>query len=368
MDMKGRGTIALTGRVEPSDIENVPSHTTLDFGAVESVGFAALRAILAKQKDGHDFDVVNANTDVYLMFDSTGANRFIHVSRKPREIDLSGFHIAGDGNMGDCYFDDQGDCMVKLYSDPRTLAMARREKIGAYTAFLSGIPTPLVGEEITSAGRHGVIFERARNKRSLSRIIADEPERLEECARLLADMALELHSTPCAKGLVGSTSDRMMGYVKASTFLTKQQMDKAVGIIENAPMVDTCLHGDLHLGNVIVSDNGPQFIDMSAFSFGAPGFDLGWSYVICSLCPDQGAFGAKRSEGMFHIDASTMHQFWRLFERFYFGAETDEQVAEVEHDLVPYALVKVVAVCKALDPDHPLFRPIFDRLLTRLGV
>lgn len=361
-------TIALSGRLTPADIEDLPFHVTLDFDDVESVSYAALRALLARRKAGDDSDIVNANDDVYLAFDSTEANRFIHVSLKPHEFDLGGFHIAGDGNMGDCYFDDEGDTMVKLYSDPKTLSMARLEKTGAYTAFLSGISTPLVGEEITSRGKHGVIFERARNKKSITRLIADDPDNIEEYATTFADMFLKLHATPCAKDLTEPIEVKLRLMVDQAEFLTEQQHEYADAILDGIDPKDTCLHGDPHLGNMIIGDNGPQFIDLGSFSYGNPRFDLSMTYLECSLLCDIGEISEEMVMRNFHITPATLKRFWKLFAKHYFDAQTPAQVEEVEDMLAPLAWVMTARVLSALGADHPHFRPIFDTLSARLGV
>lgn len=356
MYLTTREAIALPARLSIEDIADLPAHSTLDFDAVGSVGFATLRALLARQKAGDDFDVINASTDVYLMFDSTGANRFVHVARKPRELDLSSFHIAGDGNMGDCYFDDQGDCMVKLYSDPKLLAMARLEKIGAYAAFVSGIPTPLVGEEITSSGRRGVIFERARNKKSIARLIADDPDNIERYVEIFADMAKRLHATPCAKGLAPAAAEIRRRRILDADFISEDKRERALAFVDAVPPADTCVHGDLHIGNLVVGDAGPQFIDMGGFSYGNPNFDLGWTYLISSLLHELGGGASATALAGFHLSAETTREVWRLFEKHYYGAETPEQIQEVEDELMPFAIIKLFGMVNMLGRDNPSLR------------
>ena len=360
--------IALSGALSPEDVVDLPANVQLDFEKVESVSFAALRALLARRERGMANAIVNASDDVYLMFVSTGADRFIRISRAPRDIDLSSYHVAGEGGMGNCYFDDQGDCMVKLYQDPALLILAQMEKRGAYAAFVSGVPTPLVGEEIRAGDKHGIIFERARNKKSIARLIADDPDNIERYATIFADMFLKLHATPCAKDLVDPVAERLKATVDQIDFLTEEQHRQADAILDAIEPRDTCLHGDPHVGNMIVGDNGPQFIDLGSFSYGNPLFDLSMTYMECSLLCDVGDVSEEMISRNFHITPATLKRFWKLFAKRYFDAQTPARVEEVENMLAPLSWVMSARILAALGTDHPHFRPIFDKLSERLGM
>lgn len=333
--------VSLEGSLAPKDFDGLPPRATLDFSRVESVSFSALRALLALQQVEHGIDIVNASDDVYLLFDSTGVRTRIPVGRAPHEFDLGGFHVAGDGNLGECYFDDSGDRMVKLYTDPYLLAIARREKLGAYAAFVSGVPTPFVGDEVTVGDRRGVVFERARNKRSISRLIADEPERIEEHVKTFADVCLQLHATPCAKDLAPSKKDVVRGEVLASPVLSPDERERVVRFLGTVEDADTCLHGDLQIGNVIVSDVGPQLIDMGDFSYGNPLFDLGMTYFVLDV-GTRTPMGAQATMKDYHITVETAREAWKIFARDYFGADTPGKLEEVQEMLMPFVGFRMV--------------------------
>lgn len=358
--------VSPSGKLTPEDIAALPAHVVFNFEHVESVSFAALRAILARQNNGEHIEIVNASDSVYLMFVSTGADRFIRISRAPREMDLSSYHRTGEGGMGDCYFDNDGESMVKLYQDPSLLILAQMEKRGAYAAFISGIPTPLVGEEVKIGDKHGIIFELAKNKKSIARLIADDPDNIEKYAKVFADMFLKLHATPCAKDMVDPIAGRLRFTVDQTELLTEEQHKLADDILDGIEPKDTCLHGDPHLGNMIIGDNGPQFIDMGSFSYGNPLFDLSMTYVECSLLCDLGEISEEMIMRDFHITPATLKRFWKLFVKHYFDAQTPAQVEEVETMLTPLGWVMTTRILAALGPDDPRFRPIFDTLWARL--
>lgn len=367
MNLPTMKTVPLHGRVTPEDVATVPARVTLDFAQVESVSFAAIRALLAHREQGELGEIINASEDVYLMFASTGADRLVRISIAPREIDLSSYHVAGEGGMGDCYFDAEGDNMVKLYQDPSLLMLARAEKRGAYAAFVSGVPTPLVGEEIKAGDKYGIVFERSKNKKSIARLVADNPEDIEKYATVFAEMFKKLHATPCAKGLADPVDRKFRFMVDQAEFLSAEQHRRADSILDGIEPRDTCLHGDPHLGNAIIGDNGPQFIDLGSFSYGNPIFDLSMTYIECSLLCDLGEVSDEMIMRNFHVTPATLKRFWKLYAKHYFDAQTPEQITEVENTLAPMSWVAVAVICSALGSDHPHFRPIFDTLTERLG-
>ena len=77
--MAEKKTIALSGMVTPEDVDGLPTCATLDFKDVTSVSFAGLRALLKLQEAEEGIDIVSASNEVYLLFDSTGARRFIPI-------------------------------------------------------------------------------------------------------------------------------------------------------------------------------------------------------------------------------------------------------------------------------------------------
>lgn len=243
--MAEKKTIALSGMVTPEDVDGLPTCATLDFKDVTSVSFAGLRALLKLQEAEEGIDIVSASNEVYLLFDSTGARRFIPIMMQPREFDLSSYHVAGDSNQGDCYFDNDGDSMVKVYKTSVLLASARREQRGAYAAFVSGVPTPLVGGEVSADGRPGILFELARNKKSFTRMIADDPDNIEEYVATFSKLARELHETPCETSLVAPTSAALRMQAEKCPFLSDERRERLLGFIDGVEPSTACNHGDL---------------------------------------------------------------------------------------------------------------------------
>lgn len=358
--MDEKKTIRLSGDLEPSGIADLPEHAVLDFSEVTSVSFAATRALIALREKARDIEIVNAPDEVCLFFESSGVDRLIPVGRRPVEVDLSSWRTAGDANQGDCYFDETGDRMVKLFRDRVLFASARKEAQGAFVAFVSGIPTPLVGGEVSYGGRVGIMYECARNKRSVSRLIADDPDRIDEYMTIFSDMCKRLHQTPCDTALADSVSEGCLDRIAQASYLSDEQRRRLVKVIEDTEPATTCVHGDLHVGNLVICDAGPQFIDMGEFGYGNPLFDLGTAYFTAVASR---RLSSSIVETNFHFSVETMEQVWRLFLKHYFGAETDAQREEAERLVIPYAMLRSVTLCNITEKLAP---PIFKGYMRQM--
>lgn len=359
--MDERRTVALAGHVDAARLKGLTGCIDLDFSQVDGIDFAALRELLALREHGVGVEVVNASDDAFLTFESTGVSRFVRVYRRPRELDLSEWRKTGEGAMGDCLFSPDGDRMVKLYANPSDFESARLECVGARAAFANGVPTPLVGEEITSGGRAGIVFELARNKRSFARLVADDPANIECYAKDFSDLCLKLHATPCDRRTAPSMAERMVELISSSGEFTAEEARRAIAFVESVPETGTCLQGDLHLGNAIVCDAGPQFIDMGEFSYGNPLFDLAMTYFVGSI----GTYEPHMTEGLYHITPETMRTFWSLFERFYFGAETPGERAEVEERLTPFVGLRALVIIHLHGKGNPFIEGLLRDCLIR---
>ena len=109
-------------------------------------------------------------------------------------IDLNDYFQTGEGGTALTYTHKTRPTMAKLFNIVNETELAEREFLTARAVFEMGIPTPEPLQLVTDGQRRGVEYELIRNKRSFTRIISQEPERLEEISLAFARMARELHT------------------------------------------------------------------------------------------------------------------------------------------------------------------------------
>ena len=110
-------------------------------------------------------------------------------------IDLNDYVQTGEGGTSLTYTHQTRPTMAKLFNLVNEAEMAEREFLTARAVFEMGVPTPEPLQLVTDGECRGVEYELIRNKRSFTRIISQEPERLEEVSLAFARMARELHDT-----------------------------------------------------------------------------------------------------------------------------------------------------------------------------
>lgn len=313
----------------------------LDFDKVTSISFAALRALLNCQNDGATCRISNASPKVCAMFDTTGVSKFISVCQKPREFDMSTVNRSGDGFTSESYFCNDNDSMIKIYSEGVPQRALEQEKRYAQAAMFAGIPTPLSGDLIKVGNCNGIVFERIMEKKSFARAIADDPDNIETYTKQFAEVCKKLHETPCDKNMFPSLAEVYRQTIINCDIFADEDKKAVLKILDNTPETGCCLHGDLHVGNVIIADGKSIFIDMADFGYGNSIFDLASIYFTAKYTPEE------RTMNMFHFGNETMLRFWELFVHYYYGVDNPKKIAEIEAQLHPYAAFRVVFFAKA---------------------
>jgi hypothetical protein len=98
-----------------------------------------------------------------------------------------------------------------------------------------------------------------------------------------------------------------------------------------------------------------RFIDLSNFCTGSPLFDLGVLMVhTCWLQEEQ-------ERELYHIGLDTSKAFWKAFVPAYFGS--DASLEEVEAQLRPYALLRVLVVERIIGAPHLEIRPELHKMI-----
>ena len=251
-------------------------------------------------------------------------------------IDLNDYVQTGEGGTSLTYTHQTRHTMAKLFNLVNEAELAEKEFLTACAVFEMGIPTPEPLRLVTDGERRGVEYELISNKRSFTRIISQEPERLEEISLAFARMARELHTQKANTSRFTSVKERLRRfYQEKGDLVTEVYKEHALNFIDKSPDADTCLHGDLHIGNVITDGQRSFWIDLGQFSYGEPEWDLGWMWTICNQIDD------KRSDFILHLTPETLKAHWNLFIAAYLGTNDREAIGQYTRRLMPYYAVRL---------------------------
>jgi len=275
-----------------------------------------------------------------------------------KTVDMSRFHLSGAGANGESYdCIDDPNLMLKLYNATYPVQPVIDELEIARKAYSIGVPSPEPGEIVQVGDRLGILFRRIVGKRSFSRALADEPERVEEFAKEYAAWCKRLHSIHCPQGLFESQKAQYLKMLDADTALTLEEKGKLRQFILDMPDTDTAVHGDLHMGNIIMTlpvgaplstPHEVYFIDLGYFATGCPLLDIAMLQSICLYSDED--FRVKEM----HVGIDVTRPFWKHFVDEYFFADDAKEAKrwfgpevtpdEIEQKMLPWYAVKMLLV------------------------
>jgi uncharacterized protein (TIGR02172 family) len=251
-------------------------------------------------------------------------------------IDLNDYVQTGEGGTSLTYTHQTRPTMAKLFNLVNEAETAEREFLTARAVFEMGVPTPEPLQLVTDGKRRGVEYELIKNKRSFTRIISQEPERLEEISLTFARMARKLHTQKANTSRFTSVKERLRRfYQEKCDLVTEEYKERALNFIDKTPDADTCLHGDLHIGNVITDGRRNFWIDLGQFSYGESEWDLGWMWTICNQ------IDGRRSDFILHVTPETLKAHWNVFIAAYLGTDDQEAIGQYTRRLMPYYAVRL---------------------------
>ena len=258
------------------------------------------------------------------------------MNKEVQRIDLNNYVQTGEGGTSLTYTHQTRHTMAKLFNLVNEAEMAEREFLTARAVFEMGVPTPEPLRLVTDGERRGVEYELISNKRSFTRIISQEPERLHEISLAFARMTRELHSTKVDTSRFTSIKERLCRfYQEKGDRVTEEYKARALAFIDKAPDADTCLHGDLHIGNVITNGQHNYWIDLEQFSYGVPEWDLGWMWTICNHIDGQ------RSNFILHLTPEMLKAHWSIFIAAYLGTDDQATIGQYTKRLMAYYAVRL---------------------------
>ncbi|MDY6397435.1 MAG: TIGR02172 family protein, partial [Treponema sp.] len=182
-----------------------------------------------------------------------------------QKIDLNDYIQTGEGGTALAYTHRNGKSLAKLYNPDFDANTIKNEFWASWTAFELGISTPEPFRLITDGKRFGSEYELIEGKRSFSRIISQEPERLEEISLELARMARELHATKADTSRLKSYKQMITKFYSDEDFVPEDYRNRILKFLDKVPDTETCLHGDLQIGNAITDGKRTLWIDLGGF-------------------------------------------------------------------------------------------------------
>lgn len=274
-----------------------------------------------------------------------------------KTITLSSWVKVGEGGNGITYENPaEPDVLLKVNNGSlNNLESIRQEFNLSREVAALGLPTPAMHEIVKVGEDYGMLEERIKDKKSLFRICHDNPERIDEVAKLFCHLFKQLTSTPCNTDFFPSRKQTALEGLEKAAFVCRKDKALLRDYIGSIPDSTGCVHGDFQPGNVILSGGRPYWIDLGRFAWGSPMFDVGHLYLSCVVYSKM-----KQTQDIFHLTREQLLHFWDCFAREYTGRSHH---TDFDREAVCFAAVDMVV--RACYQKPSFVQNIFFRVMQR---
>ena len=259
--------------IELARTQNMPENILLDAEGLKYISSAGLRVILRLRKAYPNLKILNVSSEVYEILEMTGFTEMMEIEKAYRRISIDGCEVIGKGSNGEVYRIDP-DTIVKVYFNPDSLPDIQRERELARKAFIKGIPTAIPYDVVKVGNSYGSVFE-LLNAVSFSKILAKEPQKVDEVTKMYVDLLKKIHATQVEANDMPDEKQVVLGWVDdIRKYIAEDKWQKLHALVEAVPEDHHMIHGDYHIKNVMLQDGEALLIDMDTLCYGNPVFEF----------------------------------------------------------------------------------------------
>ena len=278
----------------------------LDAEGLEYISSAGLRVLLRLKKEHPALSVTGVNSTVYEILEMTGFTEMMTVEKAYRIVSIDGCEEIGRGINGTIYRIDQ-DNVVKVYNNADALADIQHEREMAKLALILGVPTAISYDVVKVGNSYGSVFE-LLNARSFTKILTDEPQKLDWCVEEFVALLKKIHGTVVPEGKLKDIKETVLYWVSTmQSCLPADAAEKLLALVQAVPHDNHMIHGDYHTKNIELQNDEVLLIDMDTLSVGNPVFEFAHIYNSLIGFSEWDHEHIKRFQG---YDFETAKAFW----------------------------------------------------------
>ena len=259
--------------------------------------------------------------------------------RKYKEVSVDGCRLIGRGAKGNIYrYDDE--LIIKVYHEGITYKNVEKEIELSRKAFVLGLPTAISFGIVAVGKGYGSMFELIDSP-TVSGCIARSPGEVDHYAKLMAELARQIHGTKTQGDGFPPAMIMMREWVMGGVGRTDEDIaEHMLSLLDALPPTEGLIHGDFHTGNVLLQNGEPVLIDLDRMSCGSPIADLAGMYMFYV------AFGEEDPgvvEGYMGFSYETAQRFFRSFLRLYLQTEDEETIGRVTDKAALLCYVRMIS-------------------------
>ena len=346
-----KGKIDTTNAAEFEQELMAAKPAELDASELEYISSAGLRVLLKLAKAVGDVTVSNVSSEVYEILDVTGFTEILNVRKAMRKVSVKGLEKIGEGGNGIVYRLDD-DKIIKVSKETGNLAALQNELDTSKQAFLSGLPAAIVYDVVETEDGYGQIYEML-NASMMSKAVRENPQDVGKYSKQFASLAQQLHSTKYnGKNLKPKKKEYTEAFSQIASYFEADEAAEINRLIDSIPDRNTFIHGDLHMGNIMLQNGEPMLIDLGESGVGHPIFDLAEIYLAYAFLPHSSYMTPERLLATIGMNAELCEAVWTEFIAKYFDCST----RELEHKIsiiAGYAQLRLLLLTILLNRSVP---------------
>lgn len=165
--------------------------------------------------------------------------------------------------------------VLKLFHGSVPLEDIQQEATVTHVIHRTGLPVPRVDSGIvvhSDNGRNGLILERVHGEPLLDLYIRS-PLKLKRYARLFTALHEKIIQHKSPEDLP-TQKQVIRNKIQSAHYFSLSERLVMIDMLNNLPDGNLVCHGDLHPGNIMITDHGPMFLDWKDASRGNPICDI----------------------------------------------------------------------------------------------
>lgn len=229
-----------------------------------------------------------------------------------KKIDLKDWEKVGEGGNAESFFHkkDKKKVLKLAKTGERQVDKMFEEAEVAQNAVDLGIKTPKILGYAKYDGRYGIIYERLIGKKSFGKLCHDNPENIDEYAKIFARELVKLHKIKCDKKKIRSRKAQITE--KVNKIKNEKYRKICLSYVKELKDVYTIIHGDASMGNLLQVGKKYYWIDLGTMMYGDPAYDLGIIYISYTFFVK-----LKYVQNIFHVTDKQAYVFYLSFIKEY---------------------------------------------------
>lgn len=318
----------------------------LDAEGLDYLSSAGLRILLRQRQTAGELTIRNVSPALYEIFDVTGFTAMMQVEKAMRFVSVKGLEVLGSGVHSTVYRLDE-ETILKVVKD-MSLDAIRTEMQVSKQVLIHGIPTAISYDVVRTEEGYGEVYEMF-HAGVLPAAVMAEPERLGEYLRRFTEMYKAIHAVEIGENELENVHDRYMAAAdKAAGYMTAEDHAALRRFLLAIPQRHTFVHGDFHMGNVMLQDGELVLIDVGEAGWGHPLLDFAQTMLAYTSMTTIRKQNCRRILGM------EVEQALYIRENLlplYFG-ETGEALARKRTVIDAMRRVRLLLICFLQGWDH----------------